>query len=124
MPLRSLGELERAALDVLWAATEPLSVRDIHTALALDRDLAYTTVMTVLDRMAKKDLVTRSREGRAFVYRAAGTRAAMTADLMRDALAEFSVDDRGTALVAFVTEAGEEEREALRRALAALEDQP
>lgn len=121
MPNRTLGGLERSILDVLWAADSSRSVREVHESLAASRDIAYTTVMTVLDRMAKKDLVQRERIGRAFSYRASATRAGMTADLMHDALTEFAEDDRRTALVAFVTEAGEAEREALRQALAALE---
>lgn len=123
-----LGDLERAVLDVLWGpeaaprdAAETLSVREVVDALNAERDLAYTTVMTVLDRMAKKGLLVKQRDGRAHRYRASGTRGEMTADLMRGALAEFAQEDRRSALVAFVGEASEEERDALRAALAALE---
>lgn len=49
-----LGDLERAVMDVLWEQTEPMTVREVGRALA-DRDLAHTTVMTVLDRLAKKE---------------------------------------------------------------------
>ena len=47
-----LGELERAIMDVLWDSTEPLTVRQVGLRL-INRDLAHTTVMTVLDRLAK-----------------------------------------------------------------------
>ena len=43
-----LGELEREVMDHLWSSREPLTVRQVHEALAARRDLAYTTVMTVL----------------------------------------------------------------------------
>ena len=110
-------------MEQLWVAPEAawFTVREVHEALAADRDIAYTTVMTVLDRLAKKDLVAQRREGRAFLYRPAASRPAMTADLMREALDEFAEDDRRPALMAFVGEASTEERAALREALARLE---
>jgi predicted transcriptional regulator len=83
-PLRTaLGRLERAVMDTLWAGGN-FSVRDVQSALG--RPVAYTTVMTTLDRLYKKGLVHRRREGRAFVYTAALERheieATMTAGLL------------------------------------------
>ena len=88
-PLRSaLGRLERAVMDTVWAGGD-FSVRDVQTALG--RPVAYTTVMTTLDRLFKKGLVRRRREGRAFVYTAALERheieATMTAGLLDGVLA-------------------------------------
>lgn len=110
-------------MEVLWSAADDswFTVRDVFDRLSRDRDIAYTTVMTVMDRLSKKSLVRQQRDGRAYRYAAAASRAEMTADLMRGALDEFAVDDRRTALVAFVGEASEEERAALRQALADLE---
>lgn len=68
------GELEQAVMEILWSHTAPLSVRDVHELLSLDRSLAYTTVLTVLDRLAKKGNVLRSLEGRAWLYRPARSR--------------------------------------------------
>jgi predicted transcriptional regulator len=113
-------------METLWDAGEGwMTVREVHDVLAKDRDIAYTTVMTVLDRMAHKDLVAREREGRAWRYRPAQSRGAMTAEVMRQALGEFAQEtnkhDREAALVAFVGEANDADRKALRDALAALE---
>lgn len=121
-----MGELERAVMDVLWSGDDSdgagVTVREVHDQLASSRDVAYTTVMTVLDRLAKKGLVRQEKAGgRAYRYRAVASREEMTAELMRDALEEFAVGDRRRALVAFVGEASAEEREALRAALDALE---
>ena len=123
-----MGELERAVMEHLWSvdgdATDGdgwRTVRQVHEALAAERDIAYTTVMTVMDRLSKKSLVRQRKEGKAYLYRVAGSRGAMTADLMRSALTEFAEADRKNALLAFVGEASEEEREALRLALAELE---
>jgi len=117
------GELERAVLDELWSADPEhwFTVREVHEALAVKREIAYTTVMTVMGRLSKKALVRQQREGRAYRYQAAASRGALTADLMREAMAEFA-EDRRSALVAFVDEATPEERKVLREALAGVED--
>jgi predicted transcriptional regulator len=116
-------------METLWDAGDAwLTVREVHETLAKSRDLAYTTVMTVLERMTRKDLVEQQREGRAYRYRPAQSRGAMTAEVMRDALGEFAQEtnqhDRQAALVAFVGEATAADRRALREALAALEHRP
>jgi predicted transcriptional regulator len=67
----SLGHLERQVMDVVWR-NDRVSVREVRAQLA--RTVAYTTVMTTLDRLFKKGLLERVREGRAFVYRAVHTR--------------------------------------------------
>jgi predicted transcriptional regulator len=68
--MNGLGELERAVMDALWASPTPQTVRQVHAELAETRSLAYTTVMTVLQRLAKKDLVTQIRDDRAHRYTA------------------------------------------------------
>ena len=75
-----LGELEQAVMDILWQRRDSLSVRDVHDLLSATRDLAYTTVMTVLDRLAKKGIVRRELNGRAWQYVPAVTRADLVAD--------------------------------------------
>lgn len=68
-PLGSaLGRLELAVMEVIWRGGE-FSVHDVQALL--EKASAYTTVMTTLDRLFKKGLVVRRREGRAFMYTAA-----------------------------------------------------
>jgi predicted transcriptional regulator len=120
--LTRLGELERAVMDHLWAAGEPLTVRQVHEALCTERDLAYTTVMTVLQRLARKNLVSQIRDDRAHQYAPMHGRDELVAGLMVDALAQASDSgDRQAALVHFVERVGVDEADALRRALAELE---
>ncbi len=71
-PLRAaLGNLEREVMAVVWQAGQT-TVREVQGALP--RPVAYTTVMTTLDRLFKKGFVARTRAGRAFVYQALRTR--------------------------------------------------
>jgi predicted transcriptional regulator len=67
----SLGALERDVMAVVWTQAD-ISVRD--ACLRLGSSVAYTTVMTTMDRLFKKGLLARSKVGRAFVYRATATR--------------------------------------------------
>ncbi len=62
-----LAPLELECLSVLWPIGEG-TVRDIHAALASSRPRAYTTVMTIMDRLAQKGIVARRKVGRAFLY--------------------------------------------------------
>jgi BlaI family penicillinase repressor len=70
-----LPELELECIKVLWD-NGPLTVRGIREGLLPRRPLAYTTVLTVLDRLARKGIVTRYKRGRAHVYDAVYSRAA------------------------------------------------
>src|SRR5262249_53608706 len=120
--LTRLGELERAVMEDLWSAPEPQTVRQVHEALSERRDLAYTTVMTVLQRLAKKNLVVQHRDDRAHRYAPMRSRDELIAGLMVDALDQVAdSDSREAALVHFVGRVGADEAAALRRALAELE---
>ena len=70
----SLGALERAVMAVAWELDE-ITVRD--ACARLDSGIAYTTMMTTMDRLFKKGLLSRRKVGRAFVYRAAASRQEM-----------------------------------------------
>jgi len=67
----SLGALEREVMSLAWEQHE-LSVREACERLG--STVAYTTVMTTMDRLYKKGLLSRRKVGRAFLYRAAATR--------------------------------------------------
>jgi predicted transcriptional regulator len=67
----SLGSLEREVMAIAWQSGE-INVRD--ACARLSPPVAYTTMMTTMDRLFKKGLLARRKSGRAFVYRAAATR--------------------------------------------------
>lgn len=115
-----MGELERAVMEQLWEWQRPATVREVVRALSSRRDLAHTTVMTVMDRLARKGLLARDRDGRAWRYYPAATREAYVAELMLDALE--MTGDRDAALARFAESVSGEEAAFLRGALAELED--
>jgi len=107
-------ELERAVMEALWGAPDGLSAADVVATLP-GRALAVTTVLTVLERLRRKGMVDRARDGRAFVYRAATEREALVARAMLSALGDSA--DRALAISRFVDGMPAEDVEALRRAL-------
>lgn len=114
----AMGELERAVMAELWAAGAPRTVREVHGGLGRERPLAYTTVMTVLGRLARKGMVHQERQGRAYRYSPVRNREEMTADLMLDALRTGSdVGDREAVLQHFVGRVSPGEAAAIRAAL-------
>jgi predicted transcriptional regulator len=64
----TFGDLELEILSLLWEADTPLLVADVHSRLQSKRELAYTTVLTVLGNLFKKKAVDRARQGKAHVY--------------------------------------------------------
>lgn len=109
-------------MEHLWAAGEPQTVRQVFVDLSSRRELAYTTVMTVLQRLAKKGLVDQRRSDRAHQYTPVHTRDELVAGLMVDALsAGTETGARVGALVRFVEQVTPDEADALRAALADLE---
>lgn len=99
--LRAFGELEERVMRVLWEREgEAITGREVHAALTEETPLAYTTVMTVLDRLWRKGVVRRERGGRAYRYAPVRSEAEHTAALMRELLAR--TGDPQAALAHFV----------------------
>ncbi|GAB2732881.1 BlaI/MecI/CopY family transcriptional regulator [Kitasatospora kifunensis] len=113
--VRSLGELENAVMTRVWRWNRPVTVREVLLDLRTERDIAYTTVMTVLDKLYRKGWLRRERDGRAYRYVPVSSREAYTASLMNDAWA--TSDNPAAALVHFFGMMSAEQRAALRDAL-------
>ena len=86
-----LGPLEQQVLDVLWARGSEQTVRELHAAFP---SLAYTTLMTTMDRLYRKGLLERVRVGRAFAYRPRLERDQMAVALAGDAMETIWPRDR------------------------------
>jgi predicted transcriptional regulator len=105
-----LGELEADIMAALWDNAQPITVR--HTLTALHRPTAYTTVMTVMDILHRKGLLTRERRGRAYHYRPVWGREEYAARLMREVLA--AANDHDAVFAHFVSQMTDEESRSLQ----------
>lgn len=110
---RVLGELEQRVMEVLWEAA-PLPVREVQRRLGRGR-LAYTTVMTTLDRLYKKGLLAREKVRLAYLYRPALDRAEYQRRVVEAALAPLLEQGPGPVLAAFVDVAAGADEQNLRQ---------
>jgi predicted transcriptional regulator len=77
-----LGDLEAEIMECMWNL-DTASVRDVHECLLGRREIAYTTVMTVMTRLAEKGHLQRRPEGRAYIYSPLKTRDAFCTDVVK-----------------------------------------
>jgi predicted transcriptional regulator len=113
--MQGLGDLEAAVMAVLWRVEEPVKVRDVLEQLNTTRNLAYTTVMTVLDNLHRKQWVHRELDGKAYRYEPAFSQEQAIAQSLRTVLD--TSDNPEAALIHFVATVSDEETEILRAAL-------
>lgn len=109
----ALGKLEREALEKTWERGE-MSVREMQ--LDFGESVAYTTVMTTLDRLYKKGLLTRRKDGRAFFYSPRISRAEFeheVAEDVIDGLLGRNGESAEPIMACFVDAVGERDRELL-----------
>src|SRR5262249_23040489 len=79
----SFGPLEQRVLEALWGRSEPACVRDLQPRF---REIAYTTLMTTLDRLYRKGMLDRVKQGKAYFYRPRLSRAELESTLATEAL--------------------------------------
>jgi predicted transcriptional regulator len=93
-----LGDLEMDIMRVVWVH-ESVTVREVLTAVSTSRTLAYTTVMTVMSRLADKGLLNVDRQGKTHTYRAAYTREAWEAQTVGQVVQSLISDFGGEVAV-------------------------
>ena len=100
-------------MEVVWSqGWEGFTVTDVHEHLAAQREIAYTTVMTTLSRLYDKELLSREKDGRRYIYQARMTRSEFIEAMTREVLSSLPPVGQETAvalLVERVAEADEAE---------------
>ena len=107
---RVLGDLETRIMELLWKES-PLSVR--MTCERLRGDQAYTTIMTTMDRLHKKRLLARKKDGNAFMYEPALDRAEYQKRVVEAALTPLLQQGAAPVLAAFVEVAADLDKDNL-----------
>lgn len=88
---RLLPELELEVMKVLWER-EKATVGEVQEELKPSRPLAYTTVMTVMDRLARKQAVVRRKQGRGYLYKPAVSQEALRQLALQRLLHDYFAD--------------------------------
>lgn len=104
----------------LWSADRPVLVREVMAVLREDREIAYTTVMTVLENLRRKGIVDRTKDGRAYRYQPRLSREEYAAALMEEVFADGG--DRHLTLLHFMEQISPQDVAGLRTALNAAAD--
>jgi predicted transcriptional regulator len=98
-----LGPLETRLLELLWAQRRPATVGQLKQAFP---ELAYTTLMTTLDRLYRKGLLLRAKDGRAFAYAPRYTRAELLSEMISAHVADLlAAAEEGTVLLSTLVRA-------------------
>jgi predicted transcriptional regulator len=118
----ALGDLEIQVMRRVWARRDPVTVRDVLDDLQADRNIAYTTVMTVMGNLERKGWLRRHAKGRAYRYEPLVSAEEYSASLMRQALD--ATTDRPAVLMHFIEELSADEAHALEEAYRRLTGQP
>ena len=101
-PSTHFGDLELDVMSELWDAEEPLTVAEVHSRISKKRELAYTTILTVLGNLFKKQAVDRARQGKAHVYWAQKKRDQAAAGLFQNLLKRIYKDNPAELLAGFL----------------------
>ncbi len=117
MPRGGFGELEQAIMEVVWASDRPVTGREVVDQLDHSRPVAYTTVLTVMDRLARKGILTKHPTGKAHTYHAIQSRETYTAQRMASLLG--ASGNPATVLLRFVEQLPPDQANKLRAALQA-----
>lgn len=112
----TLGDLEEEVMTVAWKRGA-VTVKDVLAAL--DSHRAYNTIQTTLDRLYKKNLLTREKVSHSFVYRPRVSRVEFHREQIASLVGELRPKDRAPVLAAFVDAAGDAELESLEKLIEA-----
>lgn len=102
-----LGELQTAVMEILWRQS-PLSVSEVEQKLQKKREIAHTTVLTILDRMHRKNFLLREKQGKAYVYSPRYTKDEFERGVAQEVLSALLSQFSDPALSAFVELVGED----------------
>lgn len=114
MPHKAISGLEREVMEVLWEV-EKATVRQVMNRLDSAKSRAYTTIMTTVDRLFQKNLLTREREGNAYVYSPKQDRDTYWKEIAQETMSNLLNVSGDVALTAFVDAASQEDEKNLER---------
>jgi predicted transcriptional regulator len=110
-----LGSLESEIMEVAWQKDCEVCVRDVLDALIVHRDLAYTTVMTIMGRLADKKLLVKHKVGNAFFFKPTLSREEFTGQMVGGMIDDLLADFSDAALSHFVRRVEEKDRTVLEK---------
>jgi len=112
----SLFDLEADIMEIVWSkGWDRFTVSQVHAELERRRAIAYTTVMTTVSRLFDKEVLTRSRDGKRYLYRPVLSRSGFAREMAREVLESLDDMGHGAALALLVERVAEADAGELAR---------
>lgn len=116
-----LGDLEADIMEIAWEKAA-VTVREVSDHLKKRRDIAYTTVMTVMSRLADKGLLQKIKQGNAYLYRPTSSREEFTQSTIKKVISELLEDFSAPVISQFVDSVDEENPERMEELARLIEE--
>ena len=99
----TVGPLEREVLDLIWTK-KCSTVKQVHFELQQKKSIAYTTVMTIMNRLVDKDILSRKKVGKYYTYCPQKSKKQFLHNLVKNTLSYFAENYGAEAIAAFFDE--------------------
>ncbi|KJS82934.1 MAG: CopY family transcriptional regulator [Peptococcaceae bacterium BICA1-8] len=109
-----LGHLEADIMEIIWQKGK-VSVREVYEQLALEREIAYTTVMTIMGRLAEKNILIKEARGNAYLYYPILSKEEFTGKMVGNVIDGLMEDYADAAFAHFMKKIGKEDARQLER---------
>jgi predicted transcriptional regulator len=110
-----LGSLESEVMEVVWCKGDEVCVRDVLEVLNTRREIAYTTVMTIMGRLAQKKLLIRRKDGNTFFFKPSFTREQFAGQVVSSVVDDLLSDFSEATLAHFIHRVRDQDRATLER---------
>lgn len=110
-----LGNLESDVMDIIWRKGCEVCVRDVFEELAARREIAYTTVMTIMGRLSDKKILKKRKEGNVSYFEPAMTRAEFTENVVGNVVDSLLEDFAEATLTHFLSRVKRDDRETIEK---------
>jgi len=104
-----LGKLESQVMEAIWSRGDEVTIRDIYEEIASRRKIAYTTVMTIMGRLAEKSILEKRKTGNISYFRTTMSRREFTDNLVGRVLDSLLDDFTDTTLAHFINRVQEDD---------------
>jgi len=80
--IEGIGRLEAEIMSVVWSFEKSVTVREVYETMRKKKSIAYTTIMTVMNNLTEKKLLTQNRKSTAYIYKPTRSKEQVAKDLV------------------------------------------
>lgn len=117
-----LGNLESEVMELIWELDKEVTVRDIYEELVKRRAIAYTTVMTIMVRLAEKNILGKRKDGNTMYFLPSMTKRDFTSSIVENVLDSLLEDFADVTMAHFLSKVSKKDRAAISKLERLLED--